>query len=362
VTPSEVLFADFNVDGRLDMFVGGHGWDAPPFPGEQNHLYLSLPEGGWRDATATLPQLSDMSVTAAAGDISGRGLLDIFVGNGLIGLAGVGHYTLLNTGSGQFTRTTANLPVGQRNCGNPGQVPCKLLDYAIQGATLTDLNGDGLPELLVTGRANSNIPSETILWNRAGVFVDTDKTELPASAVILTNTRWDMDVERIDVNQDGLPDLVLLGTQSPSYAGWFVQILVNKGNRQFVDETADRVPQGEAFGGTNGASGTSIPLWSQVLDFNKDGAPDFFLRLGAGSPGRFQPDQPLIWLNDGTGHFSTLKVGDFVAAGREALLGGSPHLVATRYGYSFITPRSFPGSGGLRLTGLLAAKPYLITP
>ncbi len=93
-----------------------------------------------------------------------------------------------------------------------------------------------------------------------------------------------------------------------------------------------------------------------------DGTQDFFLRLGAGSAGTFQQDQPLIWLNDGTGHFSTLTVGDFVPAGRESVLGPSPHLVATRHGYSFITPRSFPGSGGLKLMGLLASKPYRITP
>ncbi len=107
---------------------------------------------------------------------------------------------------------------------------------------------------------------------------------------------------------------------------------------------------------------TNIPLWIEVLDFNQDGATDFFLRLGAGSAGTFQQDQPLIWLNDGTGHFSTLTVGDFVPAGRESMLGPSPHLIATRHGYSFITPRSFPGSGGLKLMGLLASKPYRITP
>ena len=82
VHPRKVLFADFNADGRADMFISSDGWDADPFPGEQNRLYLSRPEGGWRDATANLPQLSDFSHTSAAGDISGRGVLDIFVGNG----------------------------------------------------------------------------------------------------------------------------------------------------------------------------------------------------------------------------------------------------------------------------------------
>ena len=359
ITPSEILFADFNADGRPDMFIACHGFDADPFPGEQNHLYLSLPEGGWRDATDTLPQLSDMSVAATTGDISGRGLLDIFVVDGPIGLAGVSSHFLLNNGSGQFTRTTANIPVTQRACGNPGQAPCKLLDYAMQGATLADLNDDGLPELIVTGRANSKIPNETILWNRGGVFTDADATQLPDPGILLPNARWDADAERLDVNQDGLQDLVLVGTQAPSYAGWWVQILVNKGNRMFVDETADRVPHGQASGGTDGPRGNST-FAVEVLDFNQDGAPDFFIGLTAGVAGTLKPDQPLIWINDGTGHFSTLKVGDFVAAGKEAVLGGSPHLVATRHGYSFTTLRSFTGSGGLKLMGVLATKPYRI--
>ena len=139
VHPRKVLFADFNADGRADMFISSHGWDADPFPGEQNRLYLSRPEGGWRDATANLPQLSDFSHTSAAGDISGRGVLDIFVGNGYF--AGrVAPYFLLNTGSGQFTLTRTNIPAGNQ----------QLLAVNFAGATLTDLNEDGLVELIVT--------------------------------------------------------------------------------------------------------------------------------------------------------------------------------------------------------------------
>jgi hypothetical protein len=92
----------------------------------------------------------------------------------------------------------------------------------------------------------------------------------------------------------------------------------------------------------------------QVLDFNQDGAPDFAVEfLGSLA---LTPSQPLIWINDGTGQFSTLTVGDFVAAGKESVIG-TGHLAATRNGYSFITPR-WNANGGLKLTGMLAAKPY----
>lgn len=100
VTPRKILFADFNADRRPDMFISSHGWDAPPWPGEQNRLYLSLPGGGWRDATATLPRSSDFSHSSAAGDISGRGLIDMFVGNGYLRHNDGEPYVLLNDGGG----------------------------------------------------------------------------------------------------------------------------------------------------------------------------------------------------------------------------------------------------------------------
>jgi hypothetical protein len=352
VHPRQVLFADFNADGRADMFISSHGWDTPPFPGEQNRLYLSRPGGGWSDATSNLPQLSDFSHAAAAGDISGRGIIDIFVGNG----SGILPYTLLNTGGGQFTQTRTNIPADNN----------QLLDtntgHILPGATLTDLDGDGLPELIVTGDSSSDfkkIRRATILWNRAGVFVETDTTELPATTAF-GGIRVDHDVQRIDVNQDGLPDLVLVGRSPYEFMGWFVQILVNKGNRQFADETAARVPLGDASGSSQGTQARSpLALWVRVLDFNHDGAPDFSVEFNGAD---FTQRQPLIWLNDGSGYFSTLKVGDFVAPGNENVLGSTPHLMATRNGYSFITQQYFQGSGGMRLRGLLATRPYRTTP
>ena len=359
VFTENAVFGDFNGDARTDMFLPSHGWDSDPYPGEQNRLYLSEPAGGWRDATDTLPQLSDMSVASAAGDISGRGALDIFVANGGVGQAKIGTYTLLNTGSGQFTQTTSNIPVSTNAekalCGRPGQPVCKLLDSSIQGATLADLNDDGLPELIVTGRTlNGDIHTETILWNRDGVFLGSDITALPDPGIF--PTRLDGNVQRIDVNLDGQQDLVHVGTQQ-NYAGWFVQILVNKGDRQFVDETAERVPAGQASGGGDGAPASLNPGNIQVLDFNQDGAPDFAVEfLGSTT---LAASQPVIWINDGTGHFSTLTVGDFVTAGRENVVA-TAHLVATRNGYSFITTR-WTGSGGLKITGVLATKPYRVT-
>ena len=94
----------------------------------------------------------------------------------------------------------------------------------------------------------------------------------------------------------------------------------------------------------------------RVLDFNQDGAPDFAVDFNA-DDAPLPRDQPLVWLNDGAGRFSTLTLGDFVGAGNEQLVLRNPRLMATRNGYSFIEPRLLP-TGGLMITGLLATRPF----
>ena len=350
VHPRKVIFADFNADQRPDMFISSHGWDAPPFPGEQNRMYLSRAEGGWRDATGDLPQLSDFSHTSAVGDISRRGIEDIFVGNGY---SGIRPYFLLNTGSGQFVQTARNIPVSNNEVLDPQS------GHRFAGATLDDLNDDGWPDLMVAADAansSNRLRRSFILWNRSGAFVDGDRTELPSPAPF-PNNHIDHDMQRMDVNQDGLQDLLVVGRQTIPLGGWFLQILINRGSRQFVDETAERMPQEESFGGIAGApSSAPIAYWVRSLDFNQDGALDFYI-IFQRDGGAFPRNHPLIWINDGTGHFSTWKLEDFVPSNKESLLGGTPFLVATRNGYSFISVFKSPSNGGaLWVQGLLAAK------
>ncbi len=45
-----------------------------------------------------------------------------------------------------------------------------------------------------------------------------------------------------------------------------------------------------------------------------DGAPDFSVEYFADGKFPLKRNQPLIWINDGTGRFSTLKVSDFIAS------------------------------------------------
>ena len=213
VHPRNVPFGDLNGDGRLDMFVAAHGWDADPFPGEQNRLYLSLSGGGWRDATDELPQLSDFTHSAAIGDVRGRGMLDIIVGTSY---GGTLPYALLNNGEGSFQLDRTILPVG------PGETMDAYTRHLFPGTVLTDLNGDGLPELIVT--ADRSTPDKgnhnsSIFWNRSGAFREQGKTVLPMPAPF-SETHIDLDAASIDADGDGLFDLIVVGTQgNPFYDG-----------------------------------------------------------------------------------------------------------------------------------------------
>ena len=352
-------FGDLNGDGLPDMFLPMGGWDREPWPGEQNRLYLSRPGAGWRDATSELPQLTDFTHSAAIGDIRGLGTPDIVVGN-------IGDddrilpYVALNGGDGSFSVDRTILPAYGETLNfftNGG--------HAITGTVLTDLDGDGLPELIAVGEGprEHGRPGSFVFWNRAGTFSEQDKTTLPTAAPF-ARSHIDLDAAALDADGDGLLDLVIVGTQrkDPFYDGWFVQLLMNRGDRTFADETSLRLQPHEQSSGNAGVA-TGAP-WAErvdIVDFNDDGAADFVMSPtpSAGIMAEYlRPNQPLIWLNDGSGRFLALKVHDFVRPGYEWLLLEA-RLMRTRHGYSYITTRwSNPGPGGLVLTGLLATRPY----
>ena len=236
--------------------------------------------------------------------------------------------------------------------------------HLFNGSTFADLDGDGLPELIVTGAASASFNAfrnTTIFWNRQGMFANGDVTVLP-EVTPFQQSHEDMDAQAIDFTGDGLLDLVVVGTQgNPAYYdGWFVQLFVNQGNRRFVEETDARLAPADAAGGIPGEHSILDgvwPIWITPLDFDGNGTPDFSVTFNRGRNGALPLDLPIIWLNDGTGQYSTLKVGDIVANNDRVALAFA-HVVPTKDGYSFIHAVASQSNGGLRVRGVLATKPY----
>ncbi|MFN7087182.1 MAG: hypothetical protein ACK4N4_11230, partial [Burkholderiales bacterium] len=136
-------------------------------------------------------------------------------------------------------------------------------------------------------------------------------------------------------------------------------ILIDHGNQNYVDETAARVAAADRSGGIAGqATRTPWGKFINVLDFNRDGAPDFVVApwFGGSSP---SSSRPVVWLNDGSGHFTTLKAGDLVDSGHAYLIDFTVQPFQTGQGMGFVRTSSFGGK--LSVDVIAATSPYPAT-
>jgi hypothetical protein len=273
---STLLVADFNSDGRPDVFIADWGNDAPPFPGAQNRLILSAPGGHLVDATANLPQASDLSGSACAADVNGDGHMDIYVSN-LFGGDGSPPRLLLGDGTGHFTVSTG-LDAGLTN---PNFNQNRYTQCA-----LADVNGDGSPDL-VLGAIKTNDNSDVFLNDGAGDFRFLPNA-LPAKP--LEPSADAQGFVATDINHDGHLDLLIPFTHS-TYIGAWIQVLIGNGDGTFRDETQTRLPQ------TDSQRGTVISS-VELVDLNHDGNPDFGAHFGNSNT-----DPPLFFTSDANGVF-----------------------------------------------------------
>lgn len=340
VHPREIVTADFNNDGISDIFIASHGYDTDPFPGEQNKLFLSRKDGTWYDETGSLPQISDFSHSATIGDINGDGWKDIFVGN----LGGGDRsiqtsYTLINDGTGHFTKSTDVIPT------LPGQV----LSFEYNGYTASlfaDLNGDSRDELIVGTMGGNSTNGSKILWNTGAGFNNSNVTNFPSGhqsgSDFITG-----DLCTLDINNDGLLDIVALSTaNNPFYQGAYVDVYINKGNKVFENATQQTI----------GASATHVNgNWSVFLtklDANNDGLVDIALSQYNG-PSQTDSDALFLLLNKGNGLFQSVKYSDVSSDHNMFSYNSIP--IKTSSGIGFISPYNM--NGILYGNELLSTKP-----
>jgi hypothetical protein len=280
MSQSRVLVADFNRDGRPDVFVSDFGSDLPGDTGHQNALILSAPGGKLVDATANLPQQAMYTATASVADVNGDGAPDIFIGGWLfIG----GNEILLNDGSGHFTIEPHGIsdPIADFSAG------CR----TVSSSAFADVNGDGAPDLIIGGHTFGCPPGPpAVLLNDGHGHFQQVLQELPLPPYDFTEAT---DIAVGDINGDGAPDLVLGYSKRYKPGIWF-QILINDGHGHFTDETDQRLPQVDN-------SIDAWVWWIRLVDINGDGHPDIATNLGISGP-HLSP----YFLNDGTGHFVPL--------------------------------------------------------
>lgn len=292
--------ADFNGDGRADLYVAGHGWDAPPYPGDVNGLVLSS-AGKWVDRSSTLPQTPDFSHSMAVGDIDADGDLDIYVGN-LPAQNGVPPYLLINDGKGNFTKDTSRLHSMITN----------FVTISLASA-FVDVDGDGFPELILG--TYGQFGSKVFKNDGAGRFLQLAARQLlpPPPSPRNGTEIFAMSILALDVVRSGRQALLIAFT-NPGRAGTLptdagtgntgtvIQLLVNDGAGGYVDQTQERF---------QGSQTHPFPDWMEFLrpvDINGDGAIDLIAQSTRGTNVPSNINTPFLWLNDGNGHFSAITM------------------------------------------------------
>jgi hypothetical protein len=204
VWPRKALVADFNGDGKPDIFFACHGFDAPPFAGEKQVVFLSQPDGVYK--RSMLNNFECFCHSAAAADLRGDGFADVVVSD-TSGDFKQPMY-LRNNKDGTFTPSKAELSPIVGAFSFPGQT----ITFARGIITIEfiDRNGSGVPDLYLAGedldylgRAEGDDPFDLSAWtpkifiNHNNVF-STDFIALPINiarpqnldVIIEGNTLW----------------------------------------------------------------------------------------------------------------------------------------------------------------------------
>jgi hypothetical protein len=263
----KAIVGDYNGDGFPDVFVVGHGYDQPPFPGEYPQLFLSNADSTLR-YDASLQSLVGFHHAAASGDIDHDGDVDILVveqGN---------PFLLINAGNAVFTKNLARMP-------------SDVLWKNFFTGEMMDVDRDGHLDMVLAGHEFEGATT-TIYWGNAiGAYSALDKTVLaamPGKGIV-------MDLWAEDVDGDGRRDMVVLRTgESPFYSGRAIQVLRQDAPRSFVDETGARMTMDTSQGWFD---------FIRVQDITGDGHLDIFI-----DDANSQYNGQYAWANDGSGHFA----------------------------------------------------------
>ncbi|HEV8495999.1 MAG TPA: VCBS repeat-containing protein [Gemmatimonadaceae bacterium] len=185
------LFFDANGDGLPDLYVASGGYQLPPHsPLLQDRLYINKGGGRFVRDVQALPTMLTSTAAVRAGDFTGDGRLDLFIGGRLT--PGMYPYParsyLLRNDGGRFTDVTEAVAP---ELVKPGGM--------ITDAAWIDFDGDGRADLVTVGEW---MPIEFYKNDGTHLRNVTQSTRLPALR------GWWFSLATGDFDHDGRPDLV----------------------------------------------------------------------------------------------------------------------------------------------------------
>ncbi|MBL6704817.1 MAG: VCBS repeat-containing protein [Planctomycetaceae bacterium] len=249
----DIALADFDSDGDLDIVSAG-------FFGTTLGLIMNLGNGTF-SAPATLTSSESLSgETIDVGDFNSDGFADIVVVASTITNPSV--FTFLNDGAGGFNQVTAGALGGVQS---------------IEDLVVADFNNDGSLDIAVI----NDFINETVVVltnNGLGNFTTISTVAIPGTAFL-------QHIESADIDNDGDIDLAV----SDSFGNNDIFVLRNNGGGSMtLDQTLTPTT-------TFGSDGFTFG------DFNGDGFTDILT-----SDDFSNPDQTIVFINDGTGTYSTV--------------------------------------------------------
>jgi len=246
-----ILQADYNNDGCLDILVLRGGWEVP----QRKSLLRNNCDGTFTDVTVASGLGQPTSTQAAVWvDINNDGLLDLFVAN-----EGQPAQLFLNKGDGTFQDISVSAGIAQV--------------MFSKGVTAGDYDNDGYPDLYV-----SNLNGDNFLYHNNH---DNTFSEVAYAAGVPGSGRgfatW-----FFDYDNDGWPDIfatsyfLSVDETARTYLGLphnatTLKLYKNLGNGKFRDVTKEV-----------GLDKVFMPMGGNFGDIDNDGFLDIF--LGTGNP------------------------------------------------------------------------------
>ena len=329
-TAANAVFADFNNDGKLDLFVGNGQTSFAEF----DALYFGNGDGTFTNASARLAgNVASSSNGSTACDFDNDGDLDILVS--VYGVSNNGAQNLLyrNDGAGNFANVAVETGFASLATGNywitdtgmgtlpePGATPGRYIGSNGFGLACEDIDRDGDLDVVVSSISHPggdysrtwSDPS-VLLLNTGGTFENAWLTHgLPYN-------EGDVDAAIVDFDNDGRMDISLSrtdkyesGYSTENQKGWFgLMHQQADGSFAILDRSVGLTDEDHG----PGMKGAQNHAWS---DIDRDG--DLDLLIGARDQGGGRAN--LLFRNElgNRNHWLALRLfGDGRAINRDAI-------------------------------------------
>jgi len=291
------LAADFNGDGIDDIFSGSMGVQYRDEDYSENYiryyphlLMLSNSAGKFVDASLNIEHLNNemgqcgFAHDASFGDPDGDGDLDIYACNILNINDGDGNFKIHEYINMSWSFDAMN------QYGNP------------MASLLVDLNNDSFDDIVFWNFDNREWWSDAeegyiLLSNGTKTIQDWEQISLPQGPFGYNHNKYNHAAFG-DLNNDGFNDVVVAVTRDlPYYEGAYIQVLLNDGKGQLIDETDKRFKNQPRVDTHHGEGNIYL------RDMNQDG----FLDIVHSTRDYFTEFHGAhIAINDGTGVFNSL--------------------------------------------------------